>query len=208
MCEAELCTPPPWRDAEYLTRRLIAVENPNPVEVPAGVAIPVKVGPEGLLSLDDVGTEGRFSFYGGDTGWVDQPLYRDLESDGYTAWIPLAQDLKAEGEGTLAWVESRPAKDVEGAPVVDPTAVFENFDSFDGGEGNALGAQYREYGLGEVLVADGPTEFAESTVRLLGDQGLQRRLATRGRILAETHYDWRAALKKMDSVYAIASEQT
>jgi glycosyltransferase involved in cell wall biosynthesis len=56
----------------------------------------------------------------------------------------------------------------------------------------------------EVLVADGPVDFAEATVRLLHDQILQNFLAENGRALAERQYDWRTVLKEMDVVYARA----
>lgn len=58
----------------------------------------------------------------------------------------------------------------------------------------------------EVLVADDPTTFTETTVQLLRDRALQQHLAENGRYLAETKYDWQIVLKKMDAVYAKALE--
>jgi len=44
----------------------------------------------------------------------------------------------------------------------------------------------------EILIADGPAEFAAQVVRLLGDAGLRARLAVHGRRAVEARYDWRA----------------
>lgn len=57
----------------------------------------------------------------------------------------------------------------------------------------------------EILLADDPQTFAAATVQLLHDAELQEMLAVNGRKLAEARYDWRAVLKKMDAVYALAS---
>ncbi len=53
----------------------------------------------------------------------------------------------------------------------------------------------------EIIVADDPLSFARATVDLLCDTRLQNQLAGNGRLLAETQYDWRVVLKKMDAVY-------
>jgi polysaccharide biosynthesis protein PslH len=53
----------------------------------------------------------------------------------------------------------------------------------------------------DVLIADSPVDFANSVVRLLGDDALQARLSTNGRRLAESQYDWRVTLKDLDRVY-------
>jgi glycosyltransferase involved in cell wall biosynthesis len=59
----------------------------------------------------------------------------------------------------------------------------------------------------EILLADDPQSFAAATVKLLNDPELQAMLAANGRKLAEARYDWRAVLKQMDAVYALASAQ-
>lgn len=59
----------------------------------------------------------------------------------------------------------------------------------------------------EILVADEVETFAQETIRLLQDSFLQQHLAENGRILAETTYDWRAVLKKMDAVYDLAQKE-
>ena len=53
----------------------------------------------------------------------------------------------------------------------------------------------------EVLVADTPQTFASAVVRLLTDARLQETLASRGRRLAETRYDWQAVLGAMGNIY-------
>lgn len=52
----------------------------------------------------------------------------------------------------------------------------------------------------EVLVADTPEEFSAAVVELLLDDGRRRRLADASRKLAETAYDWRVVLRKLDQV--------
>jgi len=53
----------------------------------------------------------------------------------------------------------------------------------------------------DVLVADTPAEFAEAVNRLLLDEDLRTQLAVNGRLLAESHYDWRIVLGRLDKVY-------
>ena len=60
----------------------------------------------------------------------------------------------------------------------------------------------------EVLVADEPIDFAQTTLALLRDPEQQQFLAENGRQLAETKYDWHIALKKMDAVYTMDDGQT
>jgi glycosyltransferase involved in cell wall biosynthesis len=58
----------------------------------------------------------------------------------------------------------------------------------------------------EVLVEDTPLKFAGATVRLLADPQLQEELATHGRRLAETRYDWQVVLTRLDQLYRSHSE--
>lgn len=53
----------------------------------------------------------------------------------------------------------------------------------------------------DVLVADTPAEFANRTVELLQDASLQDKLASNGRKLAMTKYDWQAVLSAMQPIY-------
>jgi hypothetical protein len=178
LCQSEICSPPAWRDPDYLSRRLVAVKNNADTEIRAGAAISVKVGPDGDLALDDVGPQGRFTHFGREGGWREVPVYRDLFSDGYTAYIPLAEDLKAGDERALVWVESEPIQDKEGAPVVDPMEVFEHFDSFDdpGDGADPLADDYRTYGLGEVQVAEGTVRIGDGQ-ELVGRTALEQPLS-------------------------------
>jgi glycosyltransferase involved in cell wall biosynthesis len=54
----------------------------------------------------------------------------------------------------------------------------------------------------DVLVADSPIDFAQSTIRLLSDARLQDQLSVNGRRLAENKYDWQVVLDRLESVYA------
>ena len=53
----------------------------------------------------------------------------------------------------------------------------------------------------DVLVADTPEEFATSVIGLVKDEKLQAQLAVNGRQLAESQYDWKVVLQRMDSIY-------
>lgn len=53
----------------------------------------------------------------------------------------------------------------------------------------------------DVLVADTPADFAARTIELLENISLQEKLATNGRELATTKYDWQAVLSAMRPIY-------
>ena len=53
----------------------------------------------------------------------------------------------------------------------------------------------------EVLIADGPSEFASAVIRILQDKDLREMLAVNGRRLVEEKYDWHVVLKELDNVY-------
>jgi glycosyltransferase involved in cell wall biosynthesis len=72
-----------------------------------------------------------------------------------------------------------------GVPIVTTTIGMEGIE-----------ARHEEH----LLVADTPAAFATAVVRLLEDKSLQEKLAINGRRLAETRYDWRIALNKLDEV--------
>jgi glycosyltransferase involved in cell wall biosynthesis len=55
-----------------------------------------------------------------------------------------------------------------------------------------------------LLVADEPAQFADAVLRLLRDPALAARLASAGRQLVEQVYDWRSALRGLDTVYPSA----
>jgi polysaccharide biosynthesis protein PslH len=64
-----------------------------------------------------------------------------------------------------------------GRPVVSTTMGADGLDLRDGEE---------------ILIADGPRDFAEAAVRVLGDPALSERLGAAGRRRAESAYDWEA----------------
>jgi polysaccharide biosynthesis protein PslH len=53
----------------------------------------------------------------------------------------------------------------------------------------------------DVLVEDSPSEFATTVSNLLNDEALQKLLTANGRHLAESCYDWRVVLQKLDAIY-------
>lgn len=52
-----------------------------------------------------------------------------------------------------------------------------------------------------LLLADGPADFAAAVLRLLGDPELRRRIGDAGRSTVESTYDWRVAYGAWDRVY-------
>jgi glycosyltransferase involved in cell wall biosynthesis len=53
----------------------------------------------------------------------------------------------------------------------------------------------------DVLVADTPSDFANCVVRLMHDKSLQAALASNGRRLVESRYDWQVVLGELDKTY-------
>ena len=54
----------------------------------------------------------------------------------------------------------------------------------------------------DILVADQPQSFAEATIRLLNDYGLNQQITQNGRQTAEQLYDYRQACRPLDAIYA------
>lgn len=52
----------------------------------------------------------------------------------------------------------------------------------------------------ELLIAEGPAEFAQQVAILLRDPGLRRQLALRARAFVEQQYDWETVSRKMEMV--------
>jgi len=52
-----------------------------------------------------------------------------------------------------------------------------------------------------ILIADGPSDFASSILSVLRDSQLRRRLESGGRATAEAHYDWELLGQVMNSHY-------
>lgn len=53
----------------------------------------------------------------------------------------------------------------------------------------------------DVLVSDMPSDFADSVLRLMQDKSLQATLASNGRQLVESRYDWQVVLGELDRTY-------
>jgi glycosyltransferase involved in cell wall biosynthesis len=79
-----------------------------------------------------------------------------------------------------------------GMPVVTTTVGLEGIEARSGEE---------------ILVEDDPAGFAQATLRLFEDEALGFSLAEKGRMLAESHYDWQVVLTKMDEIYNRAASQ-
>jgi hypothetical protein len=130
-CDADLllCAPPEWNDTAFQQRRLLVVDNPSAFPLPAGTAIPVAVGgPSGLLALDEVGADARFTQFDG-ARWRVVGVYRDLFADRFVVWIPLLRPLAPGGKDALAWIEQGTSA---GTPtVLESTSALPFFDDLD-----------------------------------------------------------------------------
>jgi glycosyltransferase involved in cell wall biosynthesis len=51
------------------------------------------------------------------------------------------------------------------------------------------------------LLADTPQQFAEATLRLIGDPALGRQLGQQGRLLVQNGYDWQSIIPRMEAIY-------
>ncbi len=60
---------------------------------------------------------------------------------------------------------------------------------------------------GDVIVADGPAEFAGQVCRLLADPALRERVGRAGRRYVEIHHRWDAAARKLETLYVEAIER-
>lgn len=54
----------------------------------------------------------------------------------------------------------------------------------------------------ELLLADTPGEFVDAVLRLMHDSALRAELASAGQTLVRAHYDWKAIIPTLESVYA------
>jgi hypothetical protein len=162
-CEESLCAPPPWRDKDFTTRHTLIVENTSDLPVPAGAAVPVRVGGEGaLLQLADIGVDFRFGHYDhAAAAWSEVAVYLDRERDRFTAWLPLQHELAPGRKAALAWIEHNT---LEQLPVVleDPGAAFRAYDAFD----DALAAP-RWFTRGTPRVQDGVVNVGDNQVAVL-----------------------------------------
>lgn len=58
----------------------------------------------------------------------------------------------------------------------------------------------------DILVADGPAQFADAVVRVLEDQDLSAHLASNARRYVESHFDWRVVCRRLASLYPEGTE--
>jgi glycosyltransferase involved in cell wall biosynthesis len=58
----------------------------------------------------------------------------------------------------------------------------------------------------DLLVADGPADFAAQILNLLVNPARQRALALAGRAYVEQHHAWHASLDRLEQVYALATD--
>lgn len=157
-CSVGVCAPPPWYDAVYRERRLLAVENQDDTQaLAAGAAIQVPIGAGGVIPIDALQAEGRFMFYDaaqdpGDVpgaGWIDVPQFRIVEADRLLVWLPVTEPILAGEEGTLAWIQTD-REDQEQVLVEDPARVFDGYETFVGA--GELPLSFDVIGTGEVTV--------------------------------------------------------
>jgi hypothetical protein len=160
-CEVGLCAPPPWNDDGYGERSLLVVEAAG--AVPAGAAVPVRIGAGGILDSGDLGPDGRFTFFtdvpgSGTAGtWETLPTFLDIYGDHLLVWMPTTNALSAGGSDQLAWLEASTGE-IEPTGLIEPESVFELFDDFDG---QLLDPQLWEtFGAGDPLVAESEVTVA------------------------------------------------
>ncbi len=130
--DVQLCGSPPWHDEEFRERRLLVVQNPGEADLPAGTAVPVRIGgDDAVLSLDDVEADARFADYDPVAGeWRVVGVYRDLFADRFDVWLPLQRPVPPGGRAALAWLEHK--TEAGGVRVrEDPAAAFALFDDCD-----------------------------------------------------------------------------
>lgn len=138
-CDDNVCAPPAWHDERFDDRRVLIVRNNAAEPMPAGTAVPVVVGGEGAaLTLDDVKPDARFADFDTATKtWKIVPVFRDLERERFTVWIPTQREVAQGKSDVLAWLE---ADTEEGQATVSENAegTFTAFDTFD--DASAQGA--------------------------------------------------------------------
>jgi hypothetical protein len=131
-CGEGVCAPPPWNDETFGARRALLVKNETDVAMSKGTAVPVVIGEGGLLAIEDIGNDFRFTDFDVEKGaWSELAVYLDKESDRLTAWIPTQRDIPQGKTDVLAYIEF---ETFDKAIVVkeDPVSTFRLFDAFDG----------------------------------------------------------------------------
>lgn len=180
-CNLELCTPPVWYDDNFLVRQLLLVENASTEPLPAQTAVPVRIGEGGLISVEDLGPDGRFLLYDHDAydsenpsaAWEEAPVFRDLYSDFLVAWIPTQQELQPGDNATLSWLYTE-HESSESIFVDQPEEVFTFYDDFmtlsgptsDGGIDDSSGLDDTLYSV----TGPGTPNLSEGKLTILSDQ--------------------------------------
>jgi hypothetical protein len=130
LCESQLCVPPSWNDTAFEERRLLVVNNPAPVQIAAGSAVPVRIGGEaGVLQLTDVSPDLRITQHDR-SGFRIVPTYVDRFEDRFVLWVPVPVAVPAGGSAALGYIEQRTA--AGGITLLEqPAQVFTLFDDID-----------------------------------------------------------------------------
>lgn len=164
-CDVGLCAVPPWHDDQFVSRRLITVENPGTEPLPSGAAVPLRIGAGGLLTSRDLGVDGRFAYYDRDVlAWRLLPSFRDIYADHLFVYLPVQQSVAPGATAQLAWLESR-SEAAEAPADADPGQIFSFFDDFE--SAGLDGERYAHYGTGTPLVVDGRLRVSDNQ-RLVG----------------------------------------
>ena len=165
-CQAALCAPPLWNDDAFGARRLLVVESTG--AIPAGAAVPVRIGVGGAFDSGDLGPDGRFTHFAprGELGgtWREIEAFFDLYNDHVIAWLPL-QEAVDDSAVQLGWVETNTGANDATRTAADPSALFTAFDDF---EGAALGDNYVVFG-GDPQVQDSQVTVGDNQRVLLAE---------------------------------------
>ncbi len=109
-------------------------------------------------------------------GYVADPTPYLAEADAFV--VPLAVGSGMRVKILDAWLL--------GLPVVSTTLGAEGIDTHPGDD---------------ILLADAPADFAQSVLRILADEDLNRRLRSQGRAWVEAHYSADTIYLQVDDVY-------
>jgi hypothetical protein len=165
-CLSSYCAPPPWNDTSFAERRLIVVDNPAPVALRAGSAVPVRIGGDGAaLPLTDIKADFRITQYDG--AFVVTPTFIDRFAERFVLWVPLMADVPVGASAALGYIEQGTAAG-SNTLVEEPARVFTLFDDID-----------RQFDAARVFVQGGVVVDAASSTanvpdgaKLIWTQGL------------------------------------
>jgi len=159
-CFSQRCSPPPWNESAFGVRQLLTVDNPSDEVLPAGAAVPVRVGAGGLLTTDEFGVDGRFAFYDwAAQGWDNVPGFRDLYEDHLNIWLRVSDAVPAGASAQLAWLETSTGTG-ESQLLEAPEQVFTLFDDIDVAVLDA--GDWASFGTGSPMARDGKVNVADN----------------------------------------------